>query len=116
VLTRDQALAATAAVALAVLSEEEEIAAKHAFKTHTAKVATAAGAKWYHQPIGSLIFAKPHPHELAEHEKLVYVGAKAYSVPAQANVWVPPEVDLHNDAEVAASVKYVQLGPIGSSR
>ena len=114
-LTRDQALAATAAVALAVLSEEEEIAAKHAFKTHTAKVATAAGAKWYHQPIGSLIFAKPHPHELAEHEKLVYVGAKAYSVPAQANVWVPPEVDLHNDAEVAASVKYVQLGPIGKT-
>jgi hypothetical protein len=112
VLTRDQALLATG-VLLAILTEEEEEAAKHAFKTHTAKVATPAGTKYYHEPIGSLIVLKSHPHDLKEHEKLVYVGAKAYSVPAQSVVWVPSGVDPHNDAEVAASVKYVQLGPIG---
>jgi len=114
VLTRDQAFAATA-VLLAVLTEEEEIAAKAAFKHHKAKVATAAGAKWYHQPIGSLIVAKPHPHELSEHQHLVYVGAKAYAVPDKAVVWVPPETDLHSDVAVAEAPKYVQMGPLSET-
>jgi hypothetical protein len=80
---------------------------------HPMHVKTPAGAKWYHQPIGSLIYAKPHPHELEPHERLIYVGSKAYAVPAQAEVYTPGSVDQHDDAAVAHASKLIRLGPGG---
>ena len=102
-LTRDQALAAVAVVALTLNQNLK----------HPQHVHTAAGAAWYDQPIGSIIIAKPHPHGLAEHQKLVYAGGHSYAVPQQAEVYVSGAVDQHSDAELALADKLVRLGPVG---
>ncbi len=99
-LTREQAIAATAALVMLA---------------HERHVKTPEGAEYYHLPIGSLIIAHPKLHVIKEkHLKLVYAGGKAYGVPKDARVWVDKLTDMTNDAEMAEAPKYVTIGKPGA--
>lgn len=79
--------------------------------THPMHVKTPAGAKFYKEPIGAVIYAKPHLTPGYEsHQKLVYVGGTPYAVPASAKVWVAKNVDLSDPADVDHAGKLIVYG------
>lgn len=76
-------------------------------------VKTPQGAKWYHQPIGSIIYKKPSGHVLQQHERLIIVGTHTFVVPKDATVFIASGTDMSDDAAVAAAPKALLVAEPG---